>query len=56
MDNNLDKIFDEIFAFLVRIEAKVDNVLDIMQEIEEQGYDDAEINPFGRERDNNETL
>lgn len=56
MEHKPDNIFDEIFAYLARIEAKVDHMLDIMQSIEEEGFDDADINPFGRERDNNETL
>ena len=56
MEHKPDNIFDEIFAYLARIEAKIDNMLDIIEGIEEEDYDDAEINPFGRERDNNETL
>lgn len=56
MEHKPDNIFDEIFAYLTRIEAKIDNMLDIIEGIEEEGYDDADINPFGRERDNNETL
>jgi hypothetical protein len=56
VEHKPDNILDEIFAYLARIEAKVDAMLDIIEDIEEEDYDDAEINPFGRERDNNETL
>lgn len=56
MEHKPDNIFDELFAYLTRIEAKLDHMLDIMESIEEDCFDDAEINPFGRERDNNETL
>ena len=56
MEHKPNNILDEIFVYLARIEAKVDAMLDIIEDIEGQEYDDADINPFGRERDNNETL
>jgi len=53
---NMNDIIIEIMARFDRIEAKIDNIINIIEGIENEDYDDADINPFGRERDNNETL
>ena len=53
---SMNDIIIDIMARFDRIEAKIDNMLDIIEGIEQEGFDDADINPFGRERDNNETL
>lgn len=57
MDNQpktIGELFQAMFAAIDRIEQKIEFILET---IEMSGdFDDADINPFGRERDNNETL
>lgn len=47
-------LFHAMLQAMDRIEQKIEFILEA---IEMSGdFDDADINPFGRERDNNETL
>lgn len=52
---NMNELMEEILERFDRIEAKLDFLLDCVEQTEHE-CDDADIMPFGRERSNIETL